>query len=349
MKCVNWIGMAAIVAVAVAAFLLDRPVVRDTGTFRDTDIRAVLELGRYDDTTRELITGYNYALLKRFAGDFNSTVEISVSPKGESLLDSLKRGVIDLIVLPYHDTLSSSDSVILSIPVDSLTFWATGNQSPARTAELNAWIEDYHAHDAYESFRRPYMRAYNPLRAAARGLKRDFISPYDSLLRAYADSLGWDWRLLAAVVYQESKFHIEAHSVRGARGLMQMMPSTLRSFGVEDPLDPEQSIASGVSYLSRLERMFRRRAANDEELTKFTLAAYNAGEGRLLDCINYAAVAGADSRSWDGILSVIEDMADESILQQDTVKLGIFNAGETVTYVERVLSIYEAYKAVYRP
>jgi len=342
----NWIGIAALAIIAVAAFILDRPVVLDEGTFRNTRIRAVLELGSYDDTTGGLINGYNYALLGKFADDFDSEIEISVSPKGESLLDSLKAGVIDIIVLPYHDTLSSSDSILLSLPVDSLTYWAIDGSSQARRKELDEWIEGYHNSEGYESFRSPFMRSYNPLKAARKGLRRNFISPYDSLVRAYSKELGWDWRLLSAVVYQESKFHIEAHSRRGAKGLMQMMPSTARSYEVDDLLDPEQSIEAGVRYLQRLKRMFSKRAANEDELTKFTLAAYNAGEGRLLDCINYAASVGADNTTWEGLLSVIPDMANDSIMQNDTVKLGVFKGVETIAYIESVYDIYDAYKAV---
>ena len=63
------------------------------------------------------------------------------------------------------------------------------------------------------------------------------ISPYDSLFKAYADTVGWDWKMLAAVAYVESKFDTAAVSGVGARGLMQMMPQTARAMGIPEGLE----------------------------------------------------------------------------------------------------------------
>ncbi|MBK6894549.1 MAG: transglycosylase SLT domain-containing protein [Flavobacteriales bacterium] len=64
------------------------------------------------------------------------------------------------------------------------------------------------------------------------GLGGDTISPYDSLFQVHADSLSWDWRLLAAVAFKESRFDTTALSYAGAGGLMQMMPTTALRMGV---------------------------------------------------------------------------------------------------------------------
>ena len=99
------------------------------------------------------------------------------------------------------------------------------------------------------------------------------ISPYDDLIREYARELGWDWRMLAAVIYQESKFSINSRSSRGARGLMQVMPQTGSIYGVEDLMNPEQNIYAGTSHLRRLQKMFSKYDLPHDELIKFTLAA----------------------------------------------------------------------------
>ena len=69
------------------------------------------------------------------------------------------------------------------------------------------------------------------------------ISPYDSLFRTYADTIGWDWKMLAAVAYVESKFDTAATSAVGAMGLMQMMPQTARAMGIPEGMerDPDES------------------------------------------------------------------------------------------------------------
>ena len=117
---------------------------------------------------------------------------------------------------------------------------------------------------------------------------------------------------------------------------------------MDDLFNPEENLKAGVAYLKYLQDMFRSRAAGRDELIKFTLAAFNAGEGRLLDCINYAASVGADPGTWEGLLSVMPELRDEATIQVDSVlKLGAFQRPEeTVFYVDRVLSLYGDFKRI---
>ena len=172
------------------------------------------------------------------------------------------------------------------------------------------------------------------------------ISPYDSLIRVYADTLGWDWRLLAALIYQESRFNAEARSHRGAAGLMQLVPRTAGKFGCEDPLEPEDNIRAGVRMLKAVESRFRRIAANETELAKYTLAAYNAGAARIRDCISYARHKGADVSRWENVAAVVPEMKHDSIAALDPIKLGTFHGAETTSYVRKVWRRYEHYKHI---
>ena len=96
--------------------------------------------------------------------------------------------------------------------------------------------------------------------------------PYQNLIVQYASRYGLDWRLVAALIEQESGFNPWAVSRRGAIGLMQLLPSTGRLFGARDLFDPVQNLRAGMSYLSYLIRRY------DGDLEK-VLAAYNAGPG----------------------------------------------------------------------
>ena len=126
-----------------------------------------------------------------------------------------------------------------------------------------------------------YNRYFKSPRTSLLRVKSDYssiggskISPYDELIKKECVRLGWDWRLLAAVIYQESRFINNDESWAGARGLMQLMPATAQRFAVVNPFNIEQNIRAGVEYLAFLSRIFK----GDLRLV---LAAYAAGEGRV--------------------------------------------------------------------
>lgn len=331
---------AIIAAIAVAASVLIGEGTfgrRDSLSLKGKVLRCAIQVG----TQQGLTVGYNYELLKRFAEDMDDTLSFIVNARnGSYWIDSLRSGLVDIVVLPFEVSFQA-DSVLFSKPIDSLTVWAVREDHRKGLEEIDSWIGAFLSSDGHDAM----LNAYNLAGLAGKGRKAETVSPYDSLIKAGAERLGWDWRLLCAVVYLESQFHIEYRSRKGAEGLMQILPSTAAKMGVTDLFDPEENIKAGVAYLGRLQSIFRSRAADAEELRKFTLAAFNAGEGRLLDCINYASSIGADADTWEGLRSVIPHLLDEETIQVDSVlRLGTFDGTETIVYVDRVLALYENYK-----
>lgn len=313
----------------------------------DIHLRCAIQLDHPERHLPGLTVGYNYELLERFAASIGDTLLTISNPRpGSVWTDSLVRGRVDIVVLPYSGA-ASNDSILFSRPIDSLTVWAVRSDHMAGLGQIDAWVEEFMESEAHDDIRDVYLLRYSPSKRAEWGRTVQHISPYDSLVRAGAKRLGWDWRLLSALIYQESQFHIEFRSRRGAEGLMQMMPATAAKMGAGDLFDPEESVNAGVVYLGKLQGMFRNKAADDDELCKFTLAAYNAGEGRLMDVINYAEAVGAPSDTWEGLVSVIPEMRDEATIRVDSVlRLGPFQGVETIAYIERVLKLYEDFKAI---
>ena len=123
------------------------------------------------------------------------------------------------------------------------------------------------------------------------------LSPHDALIRAYADSIGWDWRLVAAVIRQESHFRSQIVSPNGAVGLMQIQSG---KYSRQTLLDPEQNLRIGTRYLHKLEQMFSASSAMDT--LKFTLAAYNMGDGKLRQLKADATARGRDADQWDQVI-----------------------------------------------
>ena len=310
--------------------------------FAGKDIVCAIDLGNDIYGAHGLETGFNYELLSRFAQDNHCDIKIVAAGKNDNYIDSLRQGKVDIVVTHDKDSLTSQESDMLKT-VSDCTVWAFDTEDEEAAMQLNRWISHITSSEDFTEIKSRYFRGYNPHKRAENGVRTSVISPYDDLIRKYAKELGWDWRMLASVIWQESKFAIGSRSFRGAQGLMQVMPSTAAIYDVEDLLDPEQNIIAGTRHLKRLQNMFRKYDLSPEELVKFTLAAYNAGEGRVMDCRNLAEAKEFDNTKWDEVVKVIPLMREDSILQEPSVKLGKFKGHETIDYVESVLSHYEAF------
>ncbi len=287
-----------------------------------------------------LETGFNYQLINRFATDSRCSVRIVAADRKENWLDSLKQGKADIVIM--HDAeADTAKGINLSRNIDEHTVWAVKEE--AQLKQVNSWISHITSHEYYDQTKSSYSRTFNPYKRAERGVVTKTVSPYDEIIKRYAKELGWDWRMLAAVVYQESKFSINSRSHRGAQGLMQVMPKTAAYYEVEDLLNPEENIKAGTQHLKRLQKLYSKCEMTPEEKVKFTLAAYNAGEGRIADCRNFAASRQVDNNSWEEVVNLIPLMRDDSILEEESVKLGKFQGHETIAYIDSIMSLYNAF------
>jgi membrane-bound lytic murein transglycosylase F len=171
------------------------------------------------------------------------------------------------------------------------------------------------------------------------------LSPFDDLIKEGAKQLGWDWRLLASLVYQESHFLPQGESWAGARGLMQLMPSTAQYFGVTNLDDPRESIKAGVKYLKFLDRRWTKHVPDPQERIKFIMASYNAGLAHIIDAQKLAKKHGKDPTKWDGNVEYfLSRKSDPKYYRDPIVVSGYCKCEEPVNYVNDVLERYEEYK-----
>ena len=304
-------------------------------------IKCAIVLGNDMYSSNGLNTGFNYELLNEFAKTARRDLSIVTEQKGENYLDSLRDGKVDIAVL-LPSVAEGQNELMVSIRTSENSVWAVRKENPDDIMAINSWISYYEKTPEYSDAKERFFNAYDP-HAKSRS---SHISPYDSLIKKYARTLGWDWRMLAAVIYQESRFSINSFSGRGAAGLMQVMPSTAEYYGIRDLTDPEENIKAGTMHLARLQKMFRNEDMDSKEKVLFTLAAYNAGEGRIADCRNLASARGLDSNKWEEVVQVIPEMRLDSIYKEDCVRLGKFQGHETIDYVDKILNIYSSFCAV---
>src|SRR3984885_9663871 len=144
---------------------------------------------------------------------------------------------------------------------------------------------------------------------------------------------GLDWRLVAAVGYQESKWQTRAASADGARGIMMLTPDTASAVGVKDRSDQWQSILGGAKYLAQIIDTIPKRVGEPDR-TWLALAAYNVGYGHLEDARVLAQMRGKDPDSWNDVRAQLPLLAQEQWYSR--VKRGYARGWEPAKYVEQV-------------
>lgn len=164
------------------------------------------------------------------------------------------------------------------------------------------------------------------------------LPPLEPLLRAAAKRYALDWRLIAAVAYQESRWDPEARSPTGVRGLMMLTRRTARRVGVDNRLDPRESVLGGARYLRELHERLPERIAEPDR-TWLALAAYNVGLGHLEDARVLTERAGADPDSWQDVREFLPLLARREWFAQ--TRYGYARGHEPVRFVRNVRRYYD--------
>ncbi len=158
------------------------------------------------------------------------------------------------------------------------------------------------------------------------------------LFQAAAKTWHLDWRLLAAVSYQESHWRADARSVTGVRGLMMLTRVTAKQVGVTDRLDPNQSIQGGAKYLAELIERIPARIGEPDRMW-FALAAYNVGFGHLEDARVLTQRQGKDRDSWEEVRQSLPLLSYRKWYRQ--TKYGYARGYEPVQYVKKIRKYYD--------
>ncbi len=267
----------------------------------------------------------------------------------EDLVDMVASGKIDYTILDsdlanLHGAYHANLDTHLPVSLDQRVAWAVAPTDSLLAAKITANIETPAMQTAYLDLLKRYYQL-EKLPSTTYG-KIDFakgrMSPgYDAIFRRYAPSINWDWRLLAAQAYTESNFNPQARSFAGARGLMQLMPSTGRTYGVSNPFSPEQSVRGAVNLLDDLNRQFAAKVPDPQERVKFVLASYNAGPGHIYDAMRLSRKLGLDPTKWDGnVARAVLMLANPVHFNDPVVKYGYLRGRETNDYVSRILDLY---------
>lgn len=303
--------------------------------------------------------GTSYAQrMKNLSDEIGDSIKLieKADKEVEELIELVASGEIDYTVADenvalvnqiYYPNLDVKTAV--SFPQNLA--WGLRKGDDLLKTEIDNWLKEFKGSLEYALIYNKYFK--NP--RSVKIVESDYyskttgkVSGYDDFIKKYSKDIDWDWRLLASLIYQESRFKPNVKSWAGAYGLMQLMPTTARRFGVNRNSPPEKQIKAGVEFIKWLDKRFENRGITDEEeKTKFILASYNVGLGHILDARRLAEKEGKDPDKW-------ENNVDEYILKKSNpkyykdpvVKYGYCRGSETYNYVYQILDRYEHYKNI---
>ncbi|MFO7878715.1 MAG: transporter substrate-binding domain-containing protein [Bacteroidales bacterium] len=226
--------------------------------------------------------------------------------------------------------------------------WAVNQSSENLLAETNEWLKqmkdevDYYV--IYNKYFKNRSRFKTRVESEFYSLNNNKISRYDETIQKYAQQIGWDWRLLASQIYQESQFDPVARSWAGAQGLMQIMPATARELGVINVYNPEQSIKGGTKYLDQIYDRFDEIEDSIQRI-KFTLASYNCGYGHVLDAQELAKFQNLKDDIWDdNVEKMILKLSNPQYYNLPIIKYGYVRGMEPYLYVDHIFKRYVHYR-----
>ena len=283
-------------------------------------------------------------------------VELVAAPEEletEEIIGRVAAGEYDLTIADSHIVdieLAWRKSVHAALPVsDDLGHrWVVRSGDTELLGAVDAFLEhETHSRSILNTLRRYFESPWRIQRyVRSRPSRSGAISPFDDLVKKYATASGFDWRLIVAQMYQESRFDPQAESPAGARGLMQFMAPTARRYGLVDRSHPEDSIRAGVRYLADLrDKEFIDLAAG--ERLWFALAAYNAGPGHVQDARRIASEIGLDASRWFGnVEEAMLLLARREFYRR--ARFGYCRGSEPFAYVREIRARYEAYRRATR-
>jgi len=291
--------------------------------------------------------------LKNLSDEIGDSIQIVEVPQEfEELISLVAKGEIDytvsdenvaLVNQTYHPEIDVSTAI--SFPQNLA--WAVRKNSGDLKEVIDDWLKQYRKSLSYALIYNKYFRnqkSADIIRSDYFTLSSGKISPYDESFRRYSRLIDWDWRLLASLVYQESRFDPTVESWAGAYGLMQLMPSTAARYGVTRASPPDRNIEAGVKFLRWLESVFEDKVKEPEERMKFVLAAYNVGVGHVLDARRLAGKFGKNPSMWDDNVDFyLLNKSLPKYYRDPVLEYGYCRGEEPYRFVREILERYEHY------
>ncbi|MDI6833917.1 MAG: transporter substrate-binding domain-containing protein [Bacteroidales bacterium] len=278
-----------------------------------------------------------------------SIMELSEEP--ESILDSVMNKKIyatvmdEKILIVNTPLLHNTSSYYLPYPSFDIG-WAFSCHQPILRDSINQLLlylkKNGILNFLLNKYQKPiYINQGNQLTAHSKRTKK--LTPYDKILKKYGKEYGIDWRLVAALIYNESKFNVNAISSKGAFGIIQIMPETADIYGITAQSSIDEQIKVSFKILDNYKITLKQFFKNEKDLYKAMIASYNLGLGHILDAINLAIKYDGEIYNWEQVSKWLLNKAQKKYYSDPIVRNGYCNGRLTVYFVNIVFDTYENY------
>jgi membrane-bound lytic murein transglycosylase F len=287
-------------------------------------------------------------------------IETNNQEDEEDLMDKVSNGEIDYTICDENIALANNTdytNIDIKMPVSFAQRSAWAVKDTALLKDVNAWFAQKSTMKMAEKLYNKYFEVKHILPQFVTP-KRNIhvakipqgtheISLYDPYFKEGASITGWDWRWIAALAHQESKFNPNATSWSGARGLMQLVPGTAYKLGAKsknEMMDPEINVKLACKYLRILSASFSN--VQQEDRIKFVLASYNAGVGHVKDAQALAKKYGKNPNVWSGNVEEFVRLKSNAQYYNDpVVRHGYLHGNAVCNFVDIITAMYTEYKA----
>jgi membrane-bound lytic murein transglycosylase F len=223
--------------------------------------------------------------------------------------------------------------------------WAVHPQAADLAEAVDRFFARIKASGGLDALTRRYYETPRTLRGRPEeklsAKHRGQISPFDDWFKAGQRQYGIDWRLLAALAYQESRFDAKAGTWRQGKGLFGMLPSFAAELGFRDLADANPATAAAATYLVRLQSQFAGVMREDDRL-RLTIAAFHSGAGHVTDARLLATEQKLDPDRWENVAQALRQLSHAA--RAARAQHGYVRGSEVVAYVDEVWERFRAYR-----
>lgn len=268
------------------------------------------------------------------------------------IISAVEQGIYDLTIADdlfvKTSPVKNKIATPFSIGKTSSYVWAVRKNNSQLLNAVNSFIKKEYKNISYNVLLKRYFKSHSTqqkFNTSVAYLKKSKISDFDHIIKKYSKIYDLPWCLIAAQIFQESRFNPHAKSWSGAKGLLQLMDQTANEMNCLNIYDPEQNIQAGVKYLKYL---YERQP---DKITKknricFALASYNGGFGHLQDARKLAKQLNFNNNIWfDNVENAMKLLSYKKYYKQ--TKYGYCRSNEITSYVRNILIRFVEYSQTF--